>query len=526
MRTSLVIRAVATSWIVVIGNAVVGFLLTPFILHHLGDEEFGLWVLVVTVTGYYGFIDAGVRSSILRYVSKSHATGDEVGVKKILATSFYYYLAGCFLITLLTLFTLPWLPRFFSIHGPTVQSFRALFLLAGLIQGVTLPLNVFIGSLEASARFDQVYLTRIFGIVLRVVVVVVALHRGAGLFGLGAAVLLSNLASYVITVPLAFRAVSEFSIHPRWFDRKMLRRMTGYGAITLTTGIGLQLRTYMYPVIIARFLSAAAVTFFSLPMKLLSFPLEGLSTMTEIVNPVSSHLEAKQDFAQLRRVILLSVQTAFLIFIPMSVFLIVFGKELLSVWVGPQYVTAFPLLVILTLGLGVSGTLSSVQSMLFGMEKHKGIMWFRLGEGVAMLVLGIAMIRLWGLLGYALAMSGILLVTSLFLIPSHACKILGLSLRTYLVECVVKPLFVAIPMLALLMSLNALHVVHGWASLFIVILAGSLVYALTAFFVASLRGQMSLDVLAILGREYLDKLTIRKLLFPGSIREGQTGVAD
>ncbi len=71
MRISLVLRAVATSWVAVIANAAVGFLLTPYVLHRLGDEAFGVWVLITNLVGYYGLVDAGVRSAILRYVSST-----------------------------------------------------------------------------------------------------------------------------------------------------------------------------------------------------------------------------------------------------------------------------------------------------------------------------------------------------------------------------------------------------------------------------------------------------------------------
>src|SRR5260370_41897146 len=77
MRFSLILRAVATSWVAILANAAVGFLLTPYVLHHLGDEAFGLWVLVVTLVGYYGLFDAGVRSSILRYASRHRARSEE-----------------------------------------------------------------------------------------------------------------------------------------------------------------------------------------------------------------------------------------------------------------------------------------------------------------------------------------------------------------------------------------------------------------------------------------------------------------
>src|SRR4030088_3374267 len=102
MRISLVLRAVATSWVAVIANASVGFLLTPFVLHRLGDEAFGVWILITNLVGYYGLVDAGVRSAILRYVSKHRELNDQKRVNEVVSTAFYYYLSACLLVVLAT----------------------------------------------------------------------------------------------------------------------------------------------------------------------------------------------------------------------------------------------------------------------------------------------------------------------------------------------------------------------------------------------------------------------------------------
>src|SRR5229473_2925190 len=115
MRIPIVLRAVTTSWLVVFANGAVGLLLTPFVLHHLGDEAFGLWVLVVTLAGYYGLFDAGVRSSILRYASRHRALGDQERANEVVATAFYYYLGAFALVILATYLLVGPISRFFAL---------------------------------------------------------------------------------------------------------------------------------------------------------------------------------------------------------------------------------------------------------------------------------------------------------------------------------------------------------------------------------------------------------------------------
>src|SRR6202167_6420860 len=102
---SLAIRAlknVASSWGGLAVNIAVGFFLSPFILHHLGDEAFGLWLLIFSLTGYYGIFDFGIRSSLVRYVSKFQATGDKEHLARLLNTSLFIYSCIGLILALLT----------------------------------------------------------------------------------------------------------------------------------------------------------------------------------------------------------------------------------------------------------------------------------------------------------------------------------------------------------------------------------------------------------------------------------------
>jgi O-antigen/teichoic acid export membrane protein len=481
MRFSLILRAVTTSWVAVLANAAAGLLLTPYVLHHIGDEAFGLWVLVVTLVGYYGVLDGGVRSSILRYTSRYRALGDQESVKEVVATAFYYYLGACALVILVTYLSVGLTSRFFAVHSQVLGAFKSLFLLAGVVQGLSLPLAVFSASLEAAGRYDQVYVIRVASLAVRVVAVIAVVRAGGGLFGVGAAVLLSQLLSYIVQVPLAMRANQGLSLRPKWVRKSAFQSMLRYGSISLTVCIAEKLRSSIYPVVIAKFLTPVAVTFFSLPVRILSLPTEGIGTMTEIVNPVSSELEARNDFAKLRELILLSVQSAFLLLAPMAAFLFIFGRELLTLWVGTTYASTYSLLVLLTLGMGTAATQCCLQSMLFGIEKHKQLIWYRMGEGLSIALLGSAALRIAGLEGFAVVITLTLLLTSLILVPRHLCHIVGLPLRTYLTEGCLKPCIAALPGAAAFMALRGLLVVDTWPTLFFALFVGSLVYILTLF---------------------------------------------
>ncbi len=63
LRLRHIARNVMFNWLGTIANMAVGFFLSPFILHHLGQVAFGVWVLTVSVVGYLSLLDVGVQSS-------------------------------------------------------------------------------------------------------------------------------------------------------------------------------------------------------------------------------------------------------------------------------------------------------------------------------------------------------------------------------------------------------------------------------------------------------------------------------
>ena len=56
-----IVKNVGSTWFSLGCDVLVGLFLSPIILHWLGDAAFGIWVLIFSITGYYGLFDLGIR---------------------------------------------------------------------------------------------------------------------------------------------------------------------------------------------------------------------------------------------------------------------------------------------------------------------------------------------------------------------------------------------------------------------------------------------------------------------------------
>src|SRR5258705_13079283 len=66
---------VIMNWIAMAVAMVVPFFLTPLVVKHLGATAYGIWILAISTVGYLNLLDLGLRSAIIRFVSKAQTQG-------------------------------------------------------------------------------------------------------------------------------------------------------------------------------------------------------------------------------------------------------------------------------------------------------------------------------------------------------------------------------------------------------------------------------------------------------------------
>jgi O-antigen/teichoic acid export membrane protein len=144
----LALKNVASNWAGLAVNIAVGFFLSPFILHHLGDEAFGLWILIFTLTGYYGIFDFGIRSSLVRYVSKFQAVGDRDQLALVVNTSLFAYSLIGVVLLVPTVVGGIYVDQLFHVPTGFLREAQILFLMVGSALALGFPLGISGGILE------------------------------------------------------------------------------------------------------------------------------------------------------------------------------------------------------------------------------------------------------------------------------------------------------------------------------------------------------------------------------------------
>lgn len=191
------------------------FLISPVLIHGLGEKEYGLWLLIFSITSYLNFLDLGMRGTAVRFL------GAAMGSKRPgeLAASFstfrtFYLRVGAFI---LLLSGSTWgAPAFLSLAADTERLLRLVGIAGGLI-GISFVFRVYPSVLRASINYHRIVLITSARIVLFTVLVLLFRNQLTILLLLGThagLILLEQTALYVASRPYLPTAEAEKGTNP------------------------------------------------------------------------------------------------------------------------------------------------------------------------------------------------------------------------------------------------------------------------------------------------------------------------
>ncbi|MGH9356283.1 MAG: oligosaccharide flippase family protein [Terriglobia bacterium] len=472
------LTSMGTRWFKIGIHMILGFLLAPYILHRLGDYAFGLYFLILSLTGYYGLLDFGIRSSVVRYVARFHATGEQDSLNRFLSTAFFTYSLVACISVVITAVGVTYVDSIFHIAPGFLVSARILFLMCGAAIALSFPLGVFEGAMEGLQKFPSMDLIQLAKSLLRALLVVLALSNGLGLLTIALiSVGLGVLVGVVYTI-VVFRSI-PLRISWKLVDRPSLKLMVNYSLPTFFIGLGDRLRSSLDATVIGIFMSSSAITYFSIGGKLVSYGNRFAGGMNDVFTPMSAHFDAAGNTEGLRKVLLHGTRACALMTFPISAMLILLGKPLIALWMGARYVQlSYPVLAVLAAGSALYTIQGPSFRILYGMARHAWLAYVRFAEGVTVLLLCIFLVHRFGILGVALGTAIPLTCSSLLFYPIHLCRLLKTSLVQYFTSAYLLPLGLCVPMIIAVAALRRLLPTLSYSTLAVQIAGGAAAYGI------------------------------------------------
>lgn len=454
----VIARNVLWNWAGTLCDAGIAFVIAPFLVHRLGGTTYGLWVLIGSVSNYFGFLDLGVRGSVGRYIAYHRAEGDQRAVNSTLSTALAICCAAAALVLAMSVGVQALFLRAFDVPPDQAGSVRFALGLVCLNLALFFPLSLFDGTLWASQRFDIINAIDIPISFARAVITYWLVVRGYGLVGLAWITLLTTVLAGLTKAIASFWQDPGLRIHPAYITRDAARPLFGYGIVSLVISVVGMTRVQMSPMLIGALLSPAAVTLYSIARRLIDYTASLLVSATSVLRPVATVLQAQGESARQHSLLVRGGRFASAFSLYFVISLLLLGRSLITLWIGPEWSRAATILSILALGEALPLSQTLTWNLLMGLARLKPLAYLAIAELGAVVVLAFVLMAMKGVVGLCIALALPAAVCRGVMLVAYGCRAVGVPVRVYLQQAVLPALAAAmLPALGLaaVMTLGA-----------------------------------------------------------------------
>lgn len=445
-RLIQLVRGITMNWMSLAFTVLVSFFRSPFVVHHLGNEAYGAWVLIGAAVSYMSLLDLGLRSSVVRYASKGHAQGNHAESSESVSAALWVRLWMCAAIVVGGAVLAIVFARVFHIPAQLQTAARLAVFAIALRMSVSLACGVFGGVIVALSRYDIDATIEILQSGLETVGFVWLLWIGHGILSMAVCSLLVGTVAGLARVVYAHRLYPQLQIFFRRPPSQTLRKLWRYGFWVFLANVAVQLVYYTDNLVVGRYVAVAAVTFYAIGGSLISYGRQIVTAMTTTFTPLASTLEAEGKTDQMRQLLIHGTRAALVLALPIYVALFVRGQTFIALWMGRQYqYQSGHVMQILIISAVFASTSPTGGGIAYGMEKHRAVGICAIFEGVTNLLLSIFLAKKLGIYGVAWGTTIPSLFVHLIFWPPYICKLVNISVSHYIYQSWVRPAAAVVP---------------------------------------------------------------------------------
>ena len=429
-----------------------GFIMPRMIDHNLGHEVLGVWDFSWGLSAYLRFVDMGVTASVNRYVAKHWGKNEIEGINRVVSSATFALAVAALIILIGTIVTVATLPYWYGSRSLEYISItRQSVLWLGIMFAAQTSMGAFNGVLTGCHRWELQTMRNSLWQFITVVGMLIALWMGFGLVALAAITAICQILGQLTMVTLAYHACPGLQIKRSYIHKSTLKELYIYSGKTLLPTISEMMLNQTAVVLITGSIGLSALAVFTRPRSLLR-QIDSLERkMAMILIPTTSSLESCGDMKEIENLLVKSARYTMYLVVPTVLVLVVFGDEVMRVWMGPAFAN-WALPTIFAIGFLGTAIQTPILYMLEGLNAHgkAGIGQF-VGSALSAAAIFVAL-RVFhcGLAMAAVAVTVPLLIVIVLYLPTLLCRRLGHSLGGFYRKVLVAPLIHTLPFAACL----------------------------------------------------------------------------
>ena len=444
----------ASNYVTYAVAAVIGIFLQAYIIRALGKNEYAIWPLVGTCMSFAGLIPIGIGSGAGRFLAYALGKKNLKEVGQITTSLFVALVVVSVFYTVAIIFLSIYFEKIFDIPEGAEGIGPWAMLLAGLSGAVALPFGVFQGGLRAAQKFVILNVIRIISIVTRLILVILAFTLSLpSLIWIAGIQLLLAMGEGIVILLVAKKVVPWQKVRWSLFSWKVLKRVSNYSLLVLITTIAGLLYWKTDNIIINKLLDPCMLTGYAVVVNLVLSSYRMTSLGAGALGPVATIMFSQGNLPRIGRLIFRANRITVSLSVPLLLFLIIYGKEVIEVYVGKQY-SDYSYLFLLLAGASIlSVTQANASIVPHALNKMGLVSLVSLGTAVANILLSMYFVisLKWGLMGIAAGTAIVTAISRTIWSPWYTSHLLKIPWRRYFWNANIKPLVNCIPVLCVML---------------------------------------------------------------------------
>jgi O-antigen/teichoic acid export membrane protein len=376
-----------------------GFLLTPYMLHRLGMEQYGLFAVLGTVTQYFGLLDFGLGSTFVKHIAEYSARGETERVRQVVSFgSLFYLLLGAALMPV-AIWLAPAVVGLLilspGLHDTAITVLLLLFayFFVGQACGVLMQLLNGLEQMHLTSTLNSA--SHLFYII----VLVLLLEAGTGIYGALAATFIQLFALTAVAYIVARKRFGPIFVNPFRTDLSSIQVLFKFGGWMQVNALSNVINNQTDRFIIASFVSVSSVTLYELGNKLALMTRVWPLVLLEALLPTASSLSGRDEQHVVDRAYIQSSRSVSLFTFGIGGFLVGAAGALFRVWVGPGYADAAVVLYFLVATYTINNLTGAGTTIVRAMGKPRVESYYAVLGAVLNVVATVALAPRYGIYG-------------------------------------------------------------------------------------------------------------------------------
>ena len=471
------------SYVAIITTTIIQLVYTPFLIHKLGQSEYGLYSLVNSIVGYLTVLDLGFGNAIIVYTAKYRATGDINSERKLHGMfKIIFYIVGFIAIFLgIALFL-----SVDKIFGNTMTDVelnktKIMMLILTFNLGITFFFNIYLSIINAYEKFVFQKLLSIISTIVKPLLMIPLLLLD---FKSITMVLIVTLVNTFIMISnyLYCRIKLKVKIKYNGFDNILFKTILGY-SIWIFLGIIVdKINWSIDNFVLGAVSGTAAVSVYSVAAQLnnmfvnLSTAISGvlLPKISKMVAKKSSSKELTAEFIKVGRL------QYYLIFLMCSG-LIIFGRQFISFWVGNEYIDSYYVALIIIIPVCIPLIQNLGLSIIQAMNKYRFRSIIMTIVAIINLISSIFLAKMYGPIGAAIGTGASLIICNGIIMNIYYYKKIKIDIIDFWKNIIVMSLKLIIPIILILLLMIFLNS-YNFIILISLIILYCLMFAIVCYF--------------------------------------------